>query len=370
MKKLLIATDSFLPRWDGISRFMYEILPTLSKQFEVTIVAPAFPGKKPEFDNVHIVRFPIRRWKVADINPAKVNRRILRKLVKRSDVVWSQTVGPIGAFSMYYAKKFHTPLVAFVHSVEWDLFSQSLKRFKIFVRESTRKVVRYLYNKCNIIIVPFEGMIEMLEKAGVDRKMEIVHLGTDVNKFLPVESKALAKRKIGLDPNKIVIGYVGRFGREKDIATLYESFRRIRAKWPSTTLLLVGGELDKPFEDMENVKVVGQQDNTVPYYQAMDIYVLPSLTETTSLTTMEAMSCGIPVVVTGVGYIPQYVKHKFNGLLFPPKNSERLTILLDILLKDADYRRELGKAARNTMIQKFSWEKTSEDVTEILKRFV
>lgn len=369
MKKLLIATDSFLPRWDGIARFTYELIPRLSKHFEITVVAPAYPGKKPDLGNVHIVRFPVKRWKVADIRPAKVNRRIMRKLVKRADIVWSQSIGPIGGFAMYYANKFYVPLVAFVHSVEWDLFSQSLKRFKMFVRESTRKLVRFLYNKCNLIMIPFEGMKKMLEAVGIDREMEVVHLGTDVKKYRPPESKAEAKRRIGIDPEEMVIGYVGRFGREKDIETLHKAFKRLREKWPKTRLLLVGGKMEKPFDDMKKVKVVWPKDDTAPYYQAMDIYCLPSLTETTSLTTMEAMATGNAVVVTSVGYIPEYVKHKKNGMLFPPKNVERLTILLEILMKDEKLREELGRKARKTMEERYSWDKTAEHVRKVLERF-
>ncbi len=369
MKKLLIATDSFLPRWDGIARFMHEMIPRLSKQFEITIVAPEYPGKKPEYEGVYIYRFPVRRWKVADINPAKVKRRKLKKLVKRSDVVWTQSIGPIGAFTMYYAKKFHKPLVSFVHSVEWDLFSQSLKRFKIFVRETTRKLIRFLYNKCDVIIVPFEGMKEMLEKVGVERKMETVHLGTDVDKFRPPESKALMKRKIGIDPLKKVIGYVGRFGREKDIRTLYEAFLKVKKSNPNVVLLLVGGQLEKPFEDMENVKVVGQTNNPSIFYQAMDIYVLPSLTETSSLTTMEAMSSGLPVTVTSVGYIPEYIEHKKNGMLFTPKNVDKLALLLDLLLKDENMRKKLSINARKTMVEKFSWNVTAKQIRNIVDRF-
>jgi glycosyltransferase involved in cell wall biosynthesis len=270
---------------------------------------------------------------------------------------------------MYYSKRFYKPLISFVHSVEWDLFSQSLKRFKTFVRETTRKLVRYLYNRCDMIMVPFEGMTDMLEKAGVNRKYEIVHLGTDVEKFKPAESKALAKRMIGLNPNNKIIGYVGRFGREKDLETLHKAFIRLKDRFPNTTLLLVGGELEKPFDDMENVKIIGPTNNVLPYYQAMDIYVLPSLTETTSLTTMEAMSCGLAVVVTSVGYIPQYVKHKENGMLFLPKNVERLILLLEMLLKDNDMRTRLGKAARKTMTEQYNWDKTAEDVKKILDRF-
>jgi glycosyltransferase involved in cell wall biosynthesis len=148
---------------------------------------------------------------------------------------------------------------------------------------------------------------------------------------------------------------------------LYKAFRRIHHDRPNTTLLLVGGEIS--FDDMEDVKVINTVNNTVPYYQAMDIYVLPSLTETTSLTTMEAMATALPVVVTPVGYVEKYVEHKFNGFVFPFGNDERLSIILKKLVSDLHLRKDIGKVARHTMVQKHSWEKTSEKIISILKRF-
>ncbi len=368
-KTLLIATDSFLPRWDGIARFLYEVVPFLKKHFDIVVVAPEFPGKLTGFDGVTVIRIPIFKWKVGDINPAKPQRKRLKQLIKNSDIIWTQSIGTIGAMTMYYAKKQHKPLISYVHSVEWFLFSKSLKRFKEFAEFSIRKAVPFLYNRCNLIIVPFEGMIPMLEGQGIHRKTEIVHLGVDINSYTPVESKRLAKEKLGLNPNNTVIGYLGRFGREKDIPTLYDAFKDVNHGLPNTTLLLVGGELDNPFDDMENVKVVPSTNNPKDFYDAMDIYVLPSLTETTSLTTMEAMSSGLPVVVTPVGYIPEYVVNRKNGFIFPCKSAERLAIILKKLVKDKSLRNKLGQEARRTMIQKHTWEVTANHMKDILDRF-
>jgi glycosyltransferase involved in cell wall biosynthesis len=212
-------------------------------------------------------------------------------------------------------------------------------------------------------------MIDILEQQGIHAKKEIIYLGIDDEKFKPPESKAQAKKALGLDPDRIVIGYLGRFGNEKDLPTLYSAFRKLGDEFDNISLMLVGGQLKQNFDNMENIKVFGQVDDPVPYYQAMDIYVLPSLTETTSLTTMEAMCCGLPVVVTPVGYVEKYVEHKFNGFVFPPGNSERLTLTLSNLLKNEEFRLEVGRAARKTISMKHSWRKTAEDIVSVLGRF-
>lgn len=366
-KRLLIATDSFIPRWDGIARFLYEVVPYLSKHFDVMIAAPRFPGKFDGLDDAIVLRFPTYKRKFGDINPAKFKRKQMKKLVEKADIVWTQSIGFIGALAMHYAKKMRKPLIAYVHSVEWFLFSKSLRRCREFVEFTIRKLVPFLYNKCNLIMIPFEGMEKVLEDQGINPKKEVVYLGIDSNRYRPPESKIFAKERLGLNPDNIVIGYLGRFGREKDIQTLYKAFRKLHQERPNTTLLLVGGEIS--LDDTENVRVVGPVNVSLPYYQAMDVYVLPSLTETTSLTTMEAMSCGVPVVVTPVGYVEKYVEHKVNGFVFPFKNVERLYITLKKLSTDTCLRRDIGRAARDTMVEKHSWKHTADEIVKILKRF-
>lgn len=371
-KRLLIATDSFLPRWDGISRVLEEIIPYLRSKYEVTILAPNFPGKKYSFKDVRIVRFPLMKLKIGDYAPSKPSLRVVRKMVKHSDIVWGQTVGPIGAMTMYYARKFKKPLLAYIHSVEWELFSKSLKRFKTTVETAAKFTVRRLYNKCDLLLVPSEATKDVLNQRGIKAKKEIVHLGVDVDRFKPATTKEKAKEKIGISSDRVVIGYLGRFGREKDLKTLYASFQSLSAEFKKITLLLVGGDkkvLREFGDSFENVRIVGPTYNPEKYYQAMDIYVLPSLTETTSLTTLEAMSEALPVVCTPVGYIPQYVEHKVNGFIFPRGSSERLTLILRMLIEDKKLRVRIGLRARKTVVDRYSWEQTAQELKEVIKRF-
>ena len=98
----------------------------------------------------------------------------------------------------------------------------------------------------------------------------------------------------------------------------------------------------------------------------MDIFTLPSLLETTSLATLEAMSTQLPVVCTPVGLIKEYVKDKENGFLFPLSNSLILSMKLKWLLEEPQLRHEIGLFARKTVEQEFSWDKTvSQIVTQL-----
>lgn len=371
-KKLLIATDSFLPRWDGIARFLKEMIPYLSSRYDVTILAPHFPGRSFKMDGVQILRFPLGSYTIAGYTPAQVDKQRIRQIVLENDIIFSQTIGPIGASCLKAAQKLGIPTVAFIHSIEWELFSKSLKRFRRTVRAYTKNLAKRLYNNCKLLIVPSKTTAEYLKRNSIKTKKAIVHLGVDVDECCPPKSKEAAKIKIGIDPQKIVIGYAGRFGREKDLPTLVKAFVEISARFNNVVLLLVGGKLANNVKELEKiknkVKIVDQTNQIVKYYQAMDIYVLPSLTETSSLTTMEAMSCGLTVIATPVGSIREYLKNKINGYLFKPGNSERIVVLLSKLIKDKQLRERLGANARDSIVKKFSWEKSAAGMNRILNQ--
>ena len=155
MKKLLIATDSFLPRWDGVARFLNEILPSLTKKYEVTVVAPDFSGK---FEPVgyKVERIPLSFLKAGDYVFAKFARKKMKELVKEHDLIWTHTIGPIGGLEISYGHKYGVPVATYVHSIEWELVSMSIsKRYLNFLLTNiTKMLVKWLYNKANLIIIP------------------------------------------------------------------------------------------------------------------------------------------------------------------------------------------------------------------------
>ena len=121
--------------------------------------------------------------------------------------------------------------------------------------------------------------------------------------------------------------------------------------------------------EKNNIIMVGEKDNVVPYLQAMDIYVLPSLTETTSLSTLEAMACGLPVVVTPLPALKKYIIDKENGFFFPKENWLVLRKKLETLLKKPHLRFSVGQQARKTVIKEYSWDLTVKKIKNVLVRY-
>ena len=101
----------------------------------------------------------------------------------------------------------------------------------------------------------------------------------------------------------------------------------------------------------------------------MDIYVMPSLTETNSLATMEAMACGVPVISTPVGFLKDYIRHGYNGYFFPRRDSYALSKRLSELLGNPQVRKAMSENARRTIVERFSWDRTAEELMQAINLY-
>ncbi len=369
VKKIVITTDCYLPRWDGIARFLKELVPELAKKYKITIFAPAFKGKTPQFKNTELIRFPLQKTQHADIYFSNPDKKVMKEEIKKAKLVFNNTIGPIGKTGIAIACKLKKPVISYIHNIEWELVYRAVKRFKLLIKFFVKRYARNMYNNCTLLLVPNKEVEDLLTENKIETKKELVHLGVNVNTFKPAKNKKQAKRKIKINSGTKIIGFSGRIAREKDLGTLAEAFKRVRRKNKNVKLLIVGEGLEDELSASKTIIRAGKQDNIVPYLQAMDVFVLPSLTETSSLATMEAMSCGIPVVVTPVGSIREYVKDGENGLIFARGDVKALQEKLELLLKNKKLRTKIGKAARKTIVKKHNWKNTVKKIEGILKKF-
>ena len=363
MKKILIATDSFLPKIDGVSIFLTKVIPRLSKYYEITLVCPGFPGNIKKFDHIKIIRTKVSRIKIANYNIPLPKNKQIDELVKNSDLVWLQDIGPVCRKTRKFAKLYNKRVIAYVHAIEGQRFgicSEATSKLRLLLQYLTTRYESNFYNKCDLLMLSSNSISKILMKEGIHKKEVMVPLGIEYNKFRPGD----AKNKIGLK-GKFVIGYLGRISKEKDLVTLREAFMKLPVE--NKFLLIVGGGSflqRRIFRKIKNVKITGFVDNVVPYLQAMDVYVLPSLTETSSLSTLEAMSTGLPVISTPVGAISDYIYNENNGLLFDVRDADTLVRLIVKLYGDKNLREKLGRNARKTA-SKFTWEKTVREIKKV-----
>lgn len=380
MKKLLIATDNFIPRHDGIAVFLREATPYLKKYFKVTVLAPNFGINKSmikeEFKGVKLILFDLSHKKYGDYSPARISLKKINGEVKKADLVWSHGLLPISLWALFFGWIHKKKRISQIHSIEYDLGVLALKKrgiSQVLIKQTIKLLLRIIYNLSSKIIVPSFEVAQLIENLGVNKDKFIVSMGIDTKRFRPAKNKRTAKKKLGIKEDSIIIGYCNRLSYEKNPLTLLRAFEALRREHKNITLLVIGSgikELEKKFRGRKNVKFVGDKDNVIPYLQAMDFFVLTSLTETSSLSTMEAMSCGAVPIATKVGVVKSYIREGFSGFFFEKKNDRDLMNKLTkaILLYENDKKEfvRMSKRARITIIKKFQFKNTVEKIKNIL----
>ena len=178
--------------------------------------------------------------------------------------------------------------------------------------------------------------------------------GVDVERFHP--GPGVLRRRLGLPPDAPVVGFVGRLTRDKGLPELIEAFDTILAAKPDAHLLLVGwfdtaedalgDDLRSRIKKHPRIHLTGFVDDTAPYYQVMDVMVLPTWREGFPNVVLEAAATGIPVVTTLATGSRDAVVPEVTGLLIPPGYPVAISEAVIQLLRNPELRCRMGKAAR------------------------
>jgi glycosyltransferase involved in cell wall biosynthesis len=179
-----------------------------------------------------------------------------------------------------------------------------------------------------------------------DRKIEIIWNGIDVERFFAVEVRpSISQRAI----------HVARLiYPTKDQVTLLHAVRRVVDAEPGFSLDIVGdgpyrAELEALCDELKlrrHVRFLGQRDDVHALMSQADMFVLSSITEGLSITLLEAMATGLPIVATRVGGNPEVVADGETGLLVPPRSPDALAEAILRLVRDPQSARRMGAAAR------------------------
>jgi len=193
----------------------------------------------------------------------------------------------------------------------------------------------------------------------------VVHVpnSVDAKLFHPSTANAALWEKLGLDQG-YVLGFVGEARAKKGLALLLKAFAKVATK-VDAHLLLIGGLRPKDEEiyhlfrrrnpqlSLHLVPYVPQSE-LVDYYNLMDLVLMPSLRDGLPNALLEAMACERTVVASDVGGLSDVIEDGRNGLLVPPRDKQALVAQILSALADADQRRALGQAARETILRDYT----------------
>jgi len=196
------------------------------------------------------------------------------------------------------------------------------------------------------------------------RKIEVIHNGVDSRRFYPDDdTRTRVRQELGISHEEFCIGCVGNLIPVKDHLTLLRAVDGFAEGGRPWRLLVVGAGPELPkltaFVDAHpglkgRVMFAGRSNSVPELLNAMDVYVLPSLTEGIANSLLEAMATGLPVVATNTGGNPEVVVSGDSGLLFQVGDHGCLAEQLLMLEARSERRRQLGQRALYRARNEFS----------------
>jgi glycosyltransferase involved in cell wall biosynthesis len=225
-------------------------------------------------------------------------------------------------------------------------------------------------------------IVDKMNRYGIKNTIVIPN-GVDTTKYDMRPKSFELLTKFGFDKENIIVGMISSLSEEKGHKYAIEAFHCIKSDFPHVKLLIIGDGLPG-LEEYEigikrRVKALGLDNNVVfagkqidiPHILSIiDIFLLPSLQEGLPMALLEAMSSGKAVIATHVGEIANVIKHYNSGILIAPSNINELKNAILNLLSNKEYITTLGRAARETVVNRYSSKIMTQRYCEIYSSFI
>jgi len=252
-----------------------------------------------------------------------------------------------------------------------------------------KPVVKHTVEKADAVTAVSEFLKKKAhEELGIEREIHVIPNFIDVSRFthlngvrLYVESGCVGLRKeeeaVELRPEEKILLHASNFREVKRVVELVEIMRIVVDHFPEARLIIAGDgptriEVERKIEALDlcnNVHLLGVKSNMQEIMCSADMFLLNSTLEGMPLVLLEAMSCGLPVVTTPAGGVPELVRPGKDGAVTKGFEQEEYAQVVIEMLENEEKRKALGKAGRKRVEESFSaerivgmYEKVFEDV--------
>jgi len=241
--------------------------------------------------------------------------------------------------------------------------------------------VKYALKKADLITTDSVSSMKTIVDFGVDEeKVKLIVHGVDLKLFHPIENNEEFKKELCIRQNYQVVISTRNLEPVYDVDTLIKAIPYVIDKCPNTYFLIVGdGILRRQLEELacklgvaKNVRFVGSVSNReMPkFLGSSDVFVSTSLSDTRSVSLLEAMACGLPVVVTDLEGNKECVREGVDGFLFSKGDFKALAEKIIYLLRDEDTSRRFGVISRRYVEKEGSYEKEMRKMEKLYKELV
>jgi glycosyltransferase involved in cell wall biosynthesis len=329
-------TNTYLPHVGGVARSVSSFSEDLkSLGHRVLIVAPVY--KSPDQDDSGedgVVRVPaIQNFNGSDFSVRLPMPYLIDAQVKafKPDIIHTHHPFLMGDTALRTAREYHLPLV-FTHHTLYEQYTHYVPLDSKVMKRFVIHLVSEYTHFCDAVIAPSRSVAKLLEKRGVTRPIYELPTGIDTKFFADGDGGKFRKQH-DIEKGMLVVGHLGRLAKEKNLPYLAEAVCRFLKGRNDACFLLAGtGDAETIIKQIfaesgqtKKLIMVGTLTGTnlADAYQAMDLFVFASKSETQGLVLAEAMAAGTPVIALDASGVREVVEDGVNGFLLHPNASMR-----------------------------------------------
>lgn len=382
--EIAFFTESYRPNLDGVAMETAALARALHRAgHRVRVYAPdTAPGAPPtpsgEDDPmvrrsraVPMWRYPDYRWAVFPF-PGPLRSEFGRAV----DIVHLHTPAMMGGVGFLAARRFHRPIIGTFHTNVWEMAdSFGTSPFVGMFFRAAEIWTLGTYWRCDATTAPSEAARDALVRRArkpFRRPIEVIPNGIEVERFRPGLDRPDWRARCGL-PDGPLVTYLGRLTTDKGVHRFLDAVAALSPRRPIAAIVAgVGPEEANVRSRLATdpalarvARYVGPvaEEEKASLLAQTDVYVLPSTSDTSSVSLLEAMSSGVACLATVLGGPRDLVDDGRTGRAFDPRTPGELTDRLAALLDDAAGRRRLGAAAR-------AWVVDNASIDRAARRFI
>jgi len=378
-------SDTYLPVVHGVTISMETFRNELEKMgHEVYIYTTEIPGYKDS--NPRVFRFKsVRVFKKPELRNAidflPVNHSLNDVIDFPLDVIHAHTPFSLGVLAKFISKKQKIPLI-YTHHTHYPEYVKAYLKEAHLLPYLAKVYSRWFCNISNVVIAPSLKIKKLLYSYGVKKHIPIHVLptGIDINKFKPsARIRSSMRKKLKISSDKKILIHVGRIGEEKNVEFVVKAFAEIKKAYDNVLLMMVGdgyflGRLKEIVDELglkNSVLFTGTvpYEDIVAYYQASDIFVFASLTDTQGIVILEAMGCGLPIVTIKDDAFSDIITDGQEGFMIENQSVKVFAQRVSEILKNKELYENFSSLARKHVVN-FSKERTAEKLEEIYNNLV
>lgn len=262
------------------------------------------------------------------------------------------TPGPLGLTALLAAKMlslptsgiYHTDFPQYVRILTDDSFLETL----------TWNFMHWFYSQCNLLYVNSEHYRHCWASRGIPaKKIRILPRGLDNVLFNPSRRDLKLRAEFGATNGDLVLLYVGRVSKEKDLDILAEAYRKLRKKKAPVQLVIVGHgpytkELKAALPDAHFTGYLAGGELAAVFASA-DLFVFPSTTDTFGNVVLEALASGLPCVVSDTGGPRELIEDNVTGFITKSLDVESFASAIEKFVKHPEMRASMSEKARQSI---------------------